>query len=114
MEEFKGEKYMGNGTMSRCSGDDCWYCQILKEVEETEENAGRDWFFTFGYNHIHDGRRMDRCYVVFHGTHRSAREKMVEHFGDKWAFQYHSAERAGVERWGLTEVHVGEKADVTK
>lgn len=31
-------------------------------------------------------------------------EEMFEQFGDKWAFQYDSAEEAGVDRFGLREI----------
>lgn len=47
----------------------------------TEER--RWWIFTFGCGQEHAG-----FYVKFFGTYSEAREKMFEHFGDKWAFQY--------------------------
>lgn len=56
----------------------------------------KDWFFTFGSSHAHPNG-----YVVFHGTHASAREQMFDVFGSVWAFQYDSAEAAGVERFNL-------------
>lgn len=56
----------------------------------------KDWFFTFGCGHAYPNG-----YVVFYGTHSSAREQMIDVFGTRWAFQYDSAEAAGVERFNL-------------
>jgi hypothetical protein len=64
----------------------------------------KDWYFTFGIGHEHDGQSMGNCYVVFHGTFGDAREKMIDRFGLKWAFQYGSAEKAGVERFYMRKV----------
>lgn len=41
------------------------------------------WVFTFGYGQEHEGK-----YVKIRGTYDEAREKMIEKYGDKWAFQY--------------------------
>ena len=41
------------------------------------------WIFTFG-----SGQQFAGHYVKIKGTFSSAREKMVERFGDKWGFQY--------------------------
>lgn len=52
------------------------------------------WFFTFGMNHLHPeyGFSMGHYFVEVHGTFSEAREKMVEKYGTKWAFQYKRAE----------------------
>ena len=65
-------------------------CRIKEQV----------WFFTFGINHEHGGN-----YVVFKGTFESARDKMVQTFGNQWAFQYGSAKDAGVEKYSLTPLN---------
>ena len=62
----------------------------------------RDWYFTFGGAHA-----FPNGFVKIHGTYGEARDQMVQWFGDKWAFQYPSAEEAGVERFNLKEVHCG-------
>lgn len=59
----------------------------------------QDWFFTFGAGQEHDGG-----YVRIYGTQAGARAAMVEAFGTAWSFQYRTAERAGVEEFGLFEV----------
>ncbi len=41
------------------------------------------WYFTFGFGQVHEGR-----YHVIEGSYKDARERMVEKFGKKWAFQY--------------------------
>lgn len=41
------------------------------------------WIFTFGCGQEHAGR-----YVKIYGTYGEARQKMVEKYGSKWAFQY--------------------------
>jgi hypothetical protein len=65
----------------------------------------RDWFFTFGFDHTHPttGQRLRKSFVRIHGTCDSTREQMNAAFGNRWSNQYHSAERAGVEKYGLTE-----------
>lgn len=55
----------------------------LSEVNKVE----RDWIFTFGCGQENAGK-----YVKIHGTYSSARERMFERFGDKWAFQYTAEE----------------------
>jgi hypothetical protein len=62
----------------------------------------RDWYFTFGFGHAHPNG-----YSVIHGTIDSSREEMGRRWGQKWAFQYPSAESAGVEKYGLHEVDGG-------
>ena len=48
------------------------------------------WLFTFGFGHTHPdtGESLSGKAVCFDGTYEEARHKMVERFGDKWAFQY--------------------------
>ena len=71
----------------------------MGEVVKIEKE--KDWVFTFGIGQPLAGR-----FVVIHGTYGSARDRMVELFGDKWGFQYSSEEEAGVERWGYTELSI--------
>jgi hypothetical protein len=67
------------------------------------EEIEKDWYFTFG-----SGQNPGLgYYAVFHGTFNSAREKMAAAYGERWAFQYPSAEKAGVERFGLVCVNQG-------
>lgn len=63
------------------------------------------YYFTFGSNHLDDdGNSLRQCFVKVEGKDcHEARAKMVEARGDKWAFYYESAGRAGVERFGLQE-----------
>jgi len=67
----------------------------MTEIEEVKQ----DWYFTFGYGHDPG----IGYYAVFHGTYGSAREEMIQRWGKKWAFQYGSAEKAGVKRFKLKE-----------
>lgn len=54
-------------------------------------------YFTFGC-----GGAFRKHYVMIDAsTYNTARQIMVEHFANLWAFQYDSAEEAGVERFGL-------------
>lgn len=66
----------------------------------------RDWFFTFGADHTHPdtGQRLGRSYVRIHGTADSTRTAILAAFGNRWSFQYPTATRAGVDKYGLTEV----------
>lgn len=44
----------------------------------------KQWYiFTFGSGQPHAGE-----YVRIYGTYGSARDKMFEKYGDRWAFQY--------------------------
>lgn len=71
-----------------------------------DPNEPRDWFFTFGYDHHHPttGQPLRKSYVRIHGTCDGTREAMVAAFGRGWSMQYYDRERAGVDRYGLTEV----------
>lgn len=42
------------------------------------------WYFTF----MERQEELKNKYAVFTGTHDEARQKMVNNFGNKWAFQY--------------------------
>lgn len=63
---------------------------------EPEDEAPRDWFFTFGHGQPHFGK-----YHVIHGTWAEARTKMHHRFGIRWSMMYTSKRAAGVERFGL-------------
>lgn len=63
--------------------------------------------FTFGFGHKHPvtGQSLGNMFVVIEGeTKEHCRCKMLNHFGNTWAFQYDTAERAGVDRFSLTEL----------
>lgn len=45
------------------------------------------WTFTFRCGQQHEG-----MYVKIYGTFKSARRKMFERYGSKWAFQYNEKE----------------------
>lgn len=62
-------------------------------------NEQRDWYFTFGSDHENA-----MYYVMIHGTFAGAREEMIQRHGAAWAFQYRSAEVAGVDRFGLCQL----------
>ena len=72
----------------------------------TDSPTRQDWFFTFGSDHRLNGMPLSRRFVRIHGTSNEARALMVEHFGKGWAFQYASAEEAGVQRHDLTELRL--------
>ncbi|MGW5556905.1 hypothetical protein ACWER9_06735 [Micromonospora sp. NPDC003944] len=93
-------------------------CHIfLDPLEDAEEvihdTACQNWYFTFGSTHVHPdspainpegGRPLDDRFVVIRGTYEIARALMERFFGRKWCDQYESIDRAGVERFGLTEL----------
>lgn len=56
----------------------------------------QDWYFTWGFGHDYEN-----CYTIIHGTRETARVEMVRKFGNRWAFQYPSAEAAGVKEYNL-------------
>lgn len=64
------------------------------------DEAPQDWYFTFGVGHPLFAKR----YVKIHGTYDGARETMFSVFDRNWSSQYPSAEAAGVEKYGLTEI----------
>lgn len=58
------------------------------------------YYFTFGFGQPHEN-----CYHVIEAEDSNkAREEMFRKFGDKWSFQYESAEKAGVEEYNLREI----------
>ncbi len=60
----------------------------------------KKYYFTFGFGQKHEGG----YHVIEAENSLTARAIMHERFGIKWASQYDSAEKAGVERWKLHEV----------
>lgn len=70
------------------------------------QEQSQDWFFTFGADHIHPdtGQRLGKSYVRIYGTCDSTRDVMFAAFGNRWSHQYKTAERAGADKYGLTEV----------
>ena len=67
------------------------------------ENERKPYYYTFGSDH-----HLADCYTVIAAESiDKAREKMVGCYGAKWAFEYRSAEEAGVEKWGLRFVVFG-------
>ena len=103
-----------NNPLSEACGRDCLSCmaeaddpdakkKVLEldrqERPEHQEEAEREWIFTFCIDHAHPNR-----FVVIKGTFGFARERMFSKFGPRWGFQYPSREKAGVERFNLKEV----------
>jgi hypothetical protein len=74
------------------------------------DDAPRDYIFTFGFGHVHplNGRSLAGWFVRIHGSFAEARREMVARFGIKWAHQYASEEKAGVERFKLHELAQGD------
>lgn len=74
---------------------------IIKDLRQQEGTSEKEeqpkiWYFTFGVGHEHAGR-----YVALVGTANETRDEMFKRYGKNWAFQYPSAEKAGVYRWKL-------------
>lgn len=58
------------------------------------------FWFTFGFGQPHEN-----CYHVIEAENaEKAREDMFRKFGKQWAFQYDSAEAAGVDEFNLREI----------
>lgn len=100
----------------RVAGCGCHIFQdpLKDDPEVIHDTACQDWWFTFGSGHVHPdspginaegGESLADRYVVIRGTYETARAIMVRFFGRVWCDQYESAERAGVERFGLVELH---------
>jgi hypothetical protein len=94
------------------SAANCPGCLTVRSASNREAwgvpDVEQDWFFTFGSGHHYPGKPeqpLGLSFVRFRGTYMSARMQMIEVFGGKWAFQYESAQAAGVDEHGLTEVH---------
>lgn len=75
-----------------------------------ESTVDQDWFFTFGSGHGNSPKHgpLCNCCVKVHGTYASARQAIIQHYGHRWAFQYESAEKAGVAEWKYTVIGIGE------
>ena len=56
----------------------------------------KNYVFTFSQR-----SELHAQYVIICDTYSSARNRMVEIFGDRWAFQYDSPEKAGVNEYNL-------------
>lgn len=54
---------------------------VVTLKDKAEEDS--KWIFTFGY-----GQKFAGKYVLVIGTYESARQKMIDHYGLEWAFQY--------------------------
>jgi hypothetical protein len=83
----------------------------VKGVLSAPHLAGerRDWIFTFGFGHTNPetGESLAQRYVtVLDADVNKSREIMYRHFGNKWSMQYPTKEAAGVEKYGLTELHL--------
>lgn len=76
---------------------------VLAGVIIPDTEKPQDWFFTFGTN-----SSRAKNFVRVHGTQAEAREKIVSTYGAAWAFQYSSMQTAGVEKWQLIEIPLGE------
>jgi transcriptional regulator with XRE-family HTH domain len=81
------------------------YADDVRQATEqpaTPEPVGEmsDYYFTFGCGQAHEG-----CYTIIQASNSGeARLEMNRRYGEKWAFQYNSAEAAGVEKWGLKKI----------
>ena len=66
------------------------------------------YFFTFGCGHLDRyNNSLGQSFCVIYGaTPSEARETMQSVRGDKYCTNYLTAEDAGVERFGLTEVYL--------
>ena len=68
------------------------------------------FYFTFGFGHEHE----NGYHVIESDCWSNARGEMIRRFGTKWAFQYESAEAAGVEKFHLHEVFWTEETENEK
>ena len=61
-----------------------WITQLKLKNKPINEQVMKKFYFTFGF-----GTDKANCYtVIMANTYGEAREKMVERWGTKWAFQY--------------------------
>lgn len=65
---------------------------MADKVRFVRVNPDEWWYFTFGSGQEHEG-----FYVKIKGDFSTARGKMFEKYGNKWAFQYSEKE------WKTTE-----------
>lgn len=65
---------------------------------------------TFGSAHkLNNGDSAQNCYIAIEAEkEEEARELMYHLYDNKYAFMYATEEAAGVERFGLIEVELGE------
>lgn len=75
------------------------------ELDEDEE-LPEHWYFTFGFGHTHPqtGESLANHFVVIPGDVNTSRVIMERHFGRNWAFQYPTAESAGVVKHRLKQL----------
>lgn len=66
----------------------------------------KTYFFTFGQAHKdRAGNSLANCYTTIEAEHRDeARQIMFSRYGRQWAFQYQSAETAGVYKYNLKHI----------
>ncbi len=67
----------------------------------------KKFWFTFGFGHEQE----NGYHVIEANSYAKARHEMIRRFGTKWAFQYDSAEAAGVDRFNLHEVFWTEETE---
>ena len=67
-------------------------------VFDEERDGMKPYFFTFG------GNCLGYYVVIYAKDYSFARAHMHRHFGSEWAFQYESAEKAGVFKYNLCEL----------
>lgn len=73
----------------------CFFIMFLKETIMAE------YWFTFGLGQKHENRY---C-VIEAKDYVEASAKMFKLFGAQWFTGYTSAEKAGVEKYGLTRIY---------
>lgn len=75
----------------------------VKMIRQMIKKQEKQWYyFTFA-----SASEYGNKYVKFYGTYSEAREQMLKHFGDKWAFQYDEKGFAGqIEMYGLQEIEL--------
>lgn len=81
----------------------CVLCVASLTAPVVDETETQNWWFSFG-----SGQEFDGYYTVVNGTYDGARNLMFAHFGNRWSFQYGSAEAAGVEQFGLRRLDASE------
>lgn len=83
-------------------------------IAQTDATQPERWWFTFGSGQTHPltGADLMDTYVVLPGTYEEARAAMIASpFGNRWAFQYGSAELAGVGNFRLRQVPMPDPGD---
>lgn len=80
-------------------------------IAQTDATQPERWWFTFGSGQTHPltGEDLNLEYVVLEGTYEETREAMfASPFGHRWSFQYATADKAGVDRFGLRQIEMPE------